>query len=161
MKRTLNPVLILTWLIPSVAVIASFLTLTLAIVRPDGELPEQYHWEGFKLDRDFEQAKRAADLKVRAVLSRTSSDGVCRLNLSMDGSTPDRLSLTLTHATQPSLDRTLALARLASSNEYESPCAPLPDAHWRVSLTDPKGAWSIRQNVSGGLDGWILSAQGE
>src|SRR5690242_13317222 len=56
-----NPVLWLAWGLPVVAVVASVITLFITIRHPDGQLPEQYHWEGFQLDRDFSRAARAAE----------------------------------------------------------------------------------------------------
>jgi hypothetical protein len=163
MLRIRNPVLVLALGIPLLAVIASFLTLFLAIAKPDGELPEQYHWEGFKLDRDFEQSKRAAALNVRATVTRTQA-GICRLELSVKDTPPAALTLVLTHATQPGHDRTLNLTRASLKHEgasYEAPCVPVPNAHWRVSLSDDQGAWSLRQYTVGALNNWTLTARAD
>src|SRR6185369_12999205 len=74
-----NPVLMLAWGLPAVAVLASVASLMLTLHSPESELPEQYHWEGFQLDRDFSQAARATELKVHATLSGFGASGQCEL----------------------------------------------------------------------------------
>src|SRR5689334_11574086 len=95
-----NPVLILAWGLPAVAVAASFASLFLTLRAPEGELPEQYHWEGFQLDRDFSLAARATALDVRARLSGFSSGGQCELTLVTSGVAPQALTLLIAHATK-------------------------------------------------------------
>jgi hypothetical protein len=164
MRRPFNPVLMLTVCLPAIAVLASFASLALAILRPDGELPEQYHWEGFRLDRDFDAAKHAAELEIRASFSMDATRNVCRLTLQAKGNAPKALTLILTHATQPSLDRRLVFRRVAQSGsggDFEAPCAPLPDSHWRVELTDADNTWSVRQSLAGSIESWRLGAQAD
>ena len=158
MRHSINAVLMLTVGIPALAILASFATLALAIMKPDGELPEQYHWEGMRLDRDFEAAQRAADLDVEATLSRNVEDELCQLTLHTRGTPPDALALVLTHATKPALDRRLLL-RQTSADQYVAPCAAIPNTHWRIELTAPKNAWSVRQNVEGPMERWTLAAR--
>ena len=76
-----NPVLTLAWGLPAVAVAASVASLVVALRTPESELPEQYHWEGFQLDRDFSQAARATELKVHATLSGFGASRRCELEL--------------------------------------------------------------------------------
>jgi len=160
MRQKFNAPLLLALGIPGLAIVASFMTLALAIARPDGELPEQYHWEGMRLDRDFETAQRAADLNVAAALSRNDATSNCQLDLRIKGSSPEALTLVLTHATHPSLDQRLTLRRSSThSTRYDAPCAAIPNAHWRVELTEPSNHWSVRQYVTGPIGDWKLSAR--
>jgi hypothetical protein len=159
MRQKFNAPLLLALGIPTLAIVASFMTLALAIAKPDGELPEQYHWEGMRLDRDFEAANRAADLNVAATLSRNDAMSSCQLDLQIKGSSPDALTLVLTHATHPSLDQRLTLRRSSThSTHYVTQCAAIPNAHWRVELTEPSNNWSVRQYVTGPIASWELNA---
>jgi uncharacterized protein len=151
MPRT-NPVLWIAVALPAIAIAASFLTLGVAVRHPDNELPEQYHWEGMKLDRDFERSARAATLGVRAELREFGRSGRCHLRLEIAGTAPPELQVRLIHATQPSLDRDVRLQRNAASSLYEGECHSMPQGHWRIELTDRNGDWSIRQNVRGSLN---------
>jgi hypothetical protein len=175
-----NPVLTLAWGLPAVAVVASVMSLLVAIRTPESELPEQYHWEGFQLDRDFSQAAKATGLKVRATLSGFGAGGQCELALRVDGAAPDALELFVAHATQPKLDQRVTFVRQAggapahdtrpgiaqaaggewtdTARRYSGACEPAPDSHWRVELVDAKSGWAVRQTVRGSLDGAALDA---
>jgi hypothetical protein len=160
-----NPVLTLAWGLPAVAVVASVMSLLVAIRTPENELPEQYHWEGFQLDRDFSQAAKATALKVHATLSGFDAGGRCELALRVDGATPDALELLVAHATQPKLDQRVTFTRLAGGaradtalERYSGACEPAPDSHWRVELVDAKNGWAVRQTVRGPLAGAALDA---
>jgi uncharacterized protein len=151
-----NPVLWITLALPLIVVAASFLTLAAAVRHPDNELPEQYHWEGLKLDRDFERSGRAAALGVRAELRAFDRAGRCQVRLEIAGIAPRELYVRMTHATQPTLDRAVRLHRNVTSSLYDGECHSMPDGHWRVELTDGDGEWSIRQSVRGSLNlAWL------
>ena len=152
-----NPVLMLAWGLPGVAVVASLASLLLTLRTPESELPEQYHWEGFQLDRDFSQAARAASLKVHATLSGFSSGARCELSFGSTGPAPETLTLFVAHATRPELDQTLKFHR-ESGARYVAPCRPLSDAHWRLELKSDEGQWAVRQTTRGSLDGMTIDA---
>jgi len=150
-----NPVLLLTWGLPLTAVVASFLTLGIVLMHPDGELPEQYHWEGFQLDRDFSRGERATQLGVRANLTGFDKTGKCNLELIMSHATPEVLTLSLVHATQPALDQRVILRRVQADGEVGAPafyageCRAVSDGHWRLELSDAINGWAVRESVRG------------
>ncbi|MEP7242060.1 MAG: FixH family protein [Gammaproteobacteria bacterium] len=160
-----NPVLLLAWGLPAVAVVASVLSLVLTLNHPDGQLPEQYHWEGFQLDRDFTQAAHAADLHVSALLSGFGPSGRCEVRLQMDGATPSALLLLLAHATKPKLDQRVTFDRVrvekAAGREvvlYTGKCHQAVEGHWRLELIDAVNGWAIRQTTRGSLSRLVLDA---
>jgi uncharacterized protein len=162
MTANRNPVLLLAWGLPLVAVVASVLTLFIAMRGSDGELPEQYHWEGFQLDRDFSRAARAAELKVRVTISGLSEQGACDMRLQMQGATPNELLLTLAHATKAERDRRVTFRRSSQgadgSARYEGACSGLPEGHWRIELVDLANDWAIRRSVQDGAGALVLDA---
>jgi len=150
-----NPVLGVTVGVLLAAIAASFITLGLALDAPESELPEEYHWEGFRLDRDFDRSRHASALAVRATLDVTG--GMCRVRLAMHGPHPPALRLTLTHATLPRLDRSVALQPVG--NAYEAPCDVAPGkAAWRVALEDSARTWSVRERAPDPLHDVTLAA---
>jgi hypothetical protein len=160
-----NPVLALAWGLPAVAVVASVLSLVAAIRSPESELPEQYHWEGFQLDRDFSQAARATELKVHATLSGFGAGHRCELALRTAGAAPGSLELLVAHATRPALDQRVTFTREAGAAHagdglarYAGSCEPAADSHWRLELIDKEHGWAMRQTVRGPLDGAALDA---
>ncbi len=72
------------WLViglPLFAILASLHVTFVAFTRGDATLPDEYHWEGMQLDRDFASAQRAAALDVRATLRLLSATGDCQVTL--------------------------------------------------------------------------------
>ena len=154
-----NPALMLTIALPALAVLASFATLAVTLANPDSELPEQYHWEGFQLDRDFSRAERASALGVRAELHNFGGAGACEITLTLQGSAPESLELMLAHATQPALDQRLNFTRASGPTQasrgratYSALCRSIPQAHWRLELMDGDHTWSVRASVRGSLE---------
>lgn len=158
MSALRNPVLLLTWGIPLAAVLASFLTLGIALSGTDTPLPEDYHWEGMRLDRDFERARRAAELDVRATLQVLAAEGLCRIELRLAGRPPEALDLALVHGTLPALDQRVRLLP-AGAQRYEAPCRAPPAGPWRIGLADAGGLWSVRVSTSGALAAVAVSAR--
>jgi hypothetical protein len=155
-RKPINTGLLVTIGLPLFAICASVGVAVIAFTRGDPTLPDEYHWEGMSLDRDFADAHRASELKVHATLHMLSSTGMCQVALNMDSVPPEALTLDLVHATHPDLDRHVRLSRVNST--YEGYCGALPPGHWHLGLADTGGNWSVRGDVSGALDGSSLSA---
>jgi hypothetical protein len=159
MSMIRNPVFLLAWGLPVVAVVASLLTLFITIRNPDGQLPEQYHWEGFQLDRDFSRAAKAAELGVRARITGFSAAGHCEVQLRAKGTAPETLVLWVSHATLPALDQQVTLQRSGEgASTYVGACRETPEGHWRLELVDAVNGWAVRQSVRGTLSDVTLDA---
>jgi hypothetical protein len=165
MSVTRNPVLWLAWGLPVVAVVACVVTLFVTLRNPDGQLPEQYHWEGFQLDRDFSRAAKAAELHVNASLSGFDASGRCSLRLRMEGPAPHELTLLVAHATKPELDQRVTFRSLPrdagwnnAATEYTGECHPAREGHWRLELIDTMNGWAVRRSVRGSPAGVTLDA---
>jgi hypothetical protein len=155
-RRPLNFAAILVVALPLFAVLASAGAAAVAMLRGDATLPDQYHWEGLKLERDFARSQRATDLHVSASLKVPAAKGSCRVMLHVDGSPPAALTLAFVHGSDPSLDRYLQLPLRDSA--YEAPCEPLPAGRWHIELGDAAGTWSLRQEFTGALADLRVSA---
>ncbi len=140
----------------SAAIIASFITMALALSGSESPLPEPFHWEGERLDRDFDLAARAAALEVTATLELSGRGGTCRAALRIAGAAPRELRVSLTHATRSTLDREYVLHH--GPNGYESACEAVPDGAWYVTISDSARSWRVRELVRGSLDRLTLAA---
>lgn len=138
-----NPVFWLMWILPGVAVLASFITLAIALQDGDRALPAIYHWEGERLDADFERARNAARYGMRATLTLADGARTCSVSLTPAPGDPASITLSLTSATEPSRDRTLTMSRLGPG-VYRVVCDGLPRGRWRVALQDSAGQWALR-----------------
>lgn len=160
-----NPALMLTLGLPLIAVVASFVSLGVVLAHPDSELPEQYHWEGFQLDRDFSRGERATALAVVATVHDLGKAGPCEVDLKISGPAPDTLDLTVAHATNAALDRHVRFIRVgpaaatsAGRARYTGRCTSAPDGHWRLELSDAARTWSVRESTHGTLASVTLDA---
>ena len=154
--KKFNPVFWLMWLLPASAVFAGFATLGIALNGADRPLPAEYHWEGERLDADFERARSAAALGVEITLG--IQEGQCRAltrNLPLE---PVALNLLLTHGVDAALDRRVRLVRFAA-DEYRGECALLDAGKWRVAIDDDSAKWAVRGTVNGQLTGLLLRAR--
>ena len=156
-RKRINSGLLVTIGLPLVAIFASGSVAVVAFTRGDPTLPDEYHWEGMSLERDFADAHRAYDLDVRATLRITQSTGECRVALQLGSELPSVLMLSLIHATHPDLDRQIRLMRTSSA--YEGHCGAIPSGHWHLELTDATGSWSVRKDVTGVVDGTSINAR--
>jgi hypothetical protein len=155
--KGINSGLLVTIGLPLLAIVASGGVAVIAFTRGDPTLPDEYHWEGMSLDRDFADARRAADLDVRATVATFGSGGRCRVTLRLNGASPSEIMLNLVHATHPELDRKIRLPQ--SGSGYEGYCGVVPSGHWHVELSDIAGNWSVRKDVAGTVDGAIIAAR--
>jgi len=157
MTKPINSGLILTIALPLFAIGASLGIAVIAFTRGDPTLPDEYHWEGMSLDRDFADARRASDLDVKATLTVLRAEQTCRVSLQLIGTRPSQLRLTLVHGARPELDRQVGLD--AVGDAYEGHCGVIPPGQWHLELSDSSRNWSIRQDVSGGLDATRMVAR--
>jgi hypothetical protein len=154
----INPAVVLIIVLPLSAVAASVGTAMLAVFRGDPPLPDQYHWEGDKLDHDFAQSMRAAALNVNATVDLQPRTGVCHLTLRLDGNPPSAVDVALIHVSRPALDRHVRFLPTGVGSLYSAQCAPLPPGRWRVELRDPGNSWSFRGAMTGELKTITLSS---
>jgi hypothetical protein len=171
--------------LPAFAILASVGAAIIAVLDGDPTLPDDYHWEGLKLDHDFARSKRAADLDVRAALQVMPELNVCRASLQIDAPPPPAITLSAIHGAHPEFDRHLmlirrdppggglvsnagtwngagAVAKNAAHSQvasYEAPCEPYPVGQWHIEWSDPAGGWSLREDTSAALDGLRVVAR--
>lgn len=137
--------------LPLFAVLASVGTAVVAVTRGDPVLPDEYHWEGQTLDRDFALSERAVQLKMAALLHLQPVEGVCQVSLRLEGPLPAAIEVRLTHVSHPELDRRIRFTRSNQTSIYSAPCASLPSALWHVELSDVGRSWSFRDEAVGSL----------
>ena len=131
------------WLLmagPAAAVVASAVTVWLAVATSDGLVEDDYYKRGLAINRDLrrEQAVRDRDI-VASVEARA---GVLRVRLDGRDAAPYALFAQLVHATRAGHDQRLRLPRVAPG-VYETEFEPLPAGRWRLVLEDPRGEWRI------------------
>jgi len=161
MFRRLNLPALLTVALPLFAIVASTGTAVIAMRDGDPTLPDEYHWEGDKLDHDFARSEEAAKLDLRLHLHLQPVAGACHATLQLAAPPPSEFTVTLIHGVRPELDRSIRFARSAGS-EYVAPCSSgIASAQWHVEVADRKNLWTYRDDVTGNLSDVQLSARAE
>ncbi len=144
------------WLLmagPFVVVVASFITLWLAIRSNDGLVSEDYYKRGMAINQTLARSERAKVLGIEAGI-RLSADGISvRLTAKAPFFVPPaRIRVTISHPTRTGLEQSQILQR---QGEYYRGKLTLPSAgHWVVLLKDEGETWRLMGNI-------ILPASGE
>lgn len=144
--RGFNPVFWLMWLLPGSTVVAGFVTLAVAIQGADRPLPVEYHWEGARLDADFDRARHAAELGLTITFS--IRDGQCNAVVVNAPDEPAALNLLLTHGSDPGFDRRIRMQPV-SQGGYRAACEPLAAGKWRLAFDDDSAKWALRGVAEG------------
>ena len=126
------------WLLialPLTAVVASFVTLGLAITSDDGVVEDDYYRRGKEINLVLARDKAAAarGLQGRVELDDTKNQLLLRLTAREQAAIPDNVELKFLHATRSGIDRTLILPR-QSGGLYQVPLPELAQGHWNVQL---------------------------
>jgi hypothetical protein len=131
---------------PAIVVVASFVTLWLAIRSDDGLVTEDYYRKGLAINRTLKLSDRARELGLQAGLTLALD----RINVRLAGTAggfvpPARLRVTISHPTRAGFDQSqvLALQDGRYSGKFKLPAA----GHWVVLLEDDAGSWRIMGNM--------------
>ena len=132
---------------PAIVVVASLVTVWLAIRSDDGLVVDDYYKQGLAINRTLGRSDAAGRLGVTARLYL--ADGRIRVLLGAAGA-PAALTLRLVHPTRTGMDQNLDLAAV-QPGEYEGRPQPLRPGRWHVVL---EGAgWRLAGD-------WMLPAVG-
>ncbi len=147
--------------LPACAVVASLVTLWLAISSADSLVVDDYYREGRAINRTIARDARAAELGLVATIER-APDGV-RLSLLASETIdwPASLELRLVHATRAEHDRDLVLRALGAGH-YVASGEALPQAgRWTLHLESPANDWRLAAPVDAGATGWRIEARAD
>jgi hypothetical protein len=127
------------WLVvalPLTAVVASFVTLALAIRSDTGLVEDDYYNRGMEINRvlDRDRAAAAAGLESRLVLDGAHHELRVSLHARRHEPPPANVRLKLMHATRAGFDKILILPRQADGT-YRAPLPEFVPGHWDVQLS--------------------------
>lgn len=129
--------------LPLSVVIASIVTINLAIQSNDGLVSDDYYKEGLGIHKNADSSARAKALGIAGALNYDSDTGAIRMRFD-SGLPPDvgTLSLRAIHPTLPNQDQTVTLTPLGN-NSYAGRLDPLGAAHWKLELMPADESWRI------------------
>ncbi len=138
---------------PAIVVVASMITLWLAVSSNDGLVSDDYYRQGLTAGQTLHRSKRAVALGLSAHVQLKSNRLVVRLAAMDPGFVaPARLRVTLSHPTRAGLDQAQLMER--SGGVYEAGYRLPASGHWLVTVEDEGADWRL-------LGKLVLPAQGE
>ena len=138
---------------PALVMVASFVTLWLAMTSSDGLVTEDYYRKGLAINQTLALNERAQELDLEADVSlKLDSISVRIASRQSSFRPPLQLRVTISHPTRAGLDQSqlLPLADGRYTGKFRLPAA----GHWVVLLEDSARTWRMMGNV-------ILPASGE
>ena len=140
-----EPIAWLVFGLPAVAVVASFITLAIAIKGSDSLVVDDYYKQGLEINEVLirEDHAKAAAL---AFTSTFSADGVLTLLFTAQPAFPypDQIDLQLNHATRDDVDRKLPMMH-AGNGVYVAKVGKLEAGPWYVDASTTQ--WRVVKRV--------------
>lgn len=125
---------------PAAVVVAAIVTAWLAIASNDGLVADDYYKQGLAINQVLAREERARALGLTATI-RLESEAIELAMQSAGAALPERLLVSLTHATRAGLDRSAWLQR--SGAGYRGVMAPAQPGRWRIALEDEARTWRM------------------
>lgn len=145
-----NPMVWLVILFPTVAVVASMITIVIAVNTEDGLVVDNYYKEGLEINQDIRSDQNAQTLGLSAFVDMNTRSGEIQLSLSSDRSMtiPSTVDFRLIHRTRSGLDQNTVLSRLADSSDFRGYLKPpIGKGRWTVEVSS-QNDWRVRQNLT-------------
>jgi hypothetical protein len=129
--------------LPGAVVVASMVTIYLAVETKDGLVQDDYYKKGLGIHKDAAKTATARQLNIQAKLTYEPETGeiVVALNEAAIGQV-QQLHLTAFHPTRDNRDQVVDLSRL-DGRTFRGTLLALEPANWRMSIEPPGGQWRI------------------
>ena len=132
-----QPLVLMLIFLPASVVVASFITLYLAIRSNDGLVDDDYYQHGLEINRVLDRDHAALRYGLHAKVNLDLHGGQVTVQLAATNSataaTPKRLELKLLYATRAGLDQDLKLVRTPAGH-YQGVLPALAPGHWYVQI---------------------------
>lgn len=135
----------MVWLIiaiPLTAVVMGVTTIILAVVSDDGIVADDYYRRGLEINQSLERDRTATRHGLNAVVKLDIDGRVVDARLRAESAFrfPDRIQLSLSHATQSGLDHSLTLTQTVG-RAYRARLPDLSMGRWYLQLHS--GKWRL------------------
>lgn len=133
------------WLLmagPALVVVASMITLWLAIRSDDGLVVDDYYKQGLAVNQTLTRDRVALAHGYKADLAWDVASGRVRVTLSGPSPLPSMLQLRIVHPTHAGLDQRVRLAAVGAGT-YEAAIAAPRAGRWLVLLEDEGRSWRL------------------
>lgn len=128
---------------PGIVVVASFVTLWLAIKSSDGLVVDDYYKKGLAINRTLDRSNKAKALDLVAEAKFTSERVVIKLSSKDD--LPGKIRVTIAHPTRAGFDQSVLLPGVGGS--FQGAVAPLTPGRWQVIINDEANTWRLNAEI--------------
>jgi hypothetical protein len=128
--------------LPLSVVIASLVTINIAIESDDGLVSDDYYKEGLAIHKNADSAARAKALGIVGSLGYDADTGAITLALDQPFPGDAALSLQVTHPTLPDQDQSIQLSRLDEAR-FAGRLEPLGPGNWKLALRPADRSWRV------------------
>ncbi len=144
---TKNPIVWMVIFFPSLAVVAGFYTLYLAIESDDGLVDSNYYKEGLGINKTIGRDLNAIERKISGLISINAQTGSVQTKFANDLNTQE-LNFKLVHRTIPGFDQHITLTQVEGTLLYTGDLKPLPEkgGRWRWEITHDN--WRISERFT-------------
>jgi len=132
--------------LPGCAVVASFISLAIAMHHSDSPLRDSYSKQGFAIEPI---AAADAEAKLRKLSAALTIAGDGAIDLALRGQLTQRsptLTLEFIHPLDTQHDKTIALI-IDSTGHYRGHLPAVLDGRWLIELREPGQHWRLRGSI--------------
>ena len=131
-----QPLVWMLIMLPATVVVASFITLYLAISSDDGLVEDDYYQRGKEINRVLDRDHAAQRYGLRAQVSLDAQSGRVDVQLGAVklATMPEHLELKLLHATRSGQDEVVTLVRMPDGHYQGALPAAMAQGRWYVQL---------------------------
>jgi hypothetical protein len=130
--------------LPAAAVVASIVTINLAVESSDGLVSENYYKEGLAIYRDADALLLARQQGIRADIKVTPDQRMLQVSLtSKSNHAYGKIKLDLRHPTRAHHDVSLTLQPIGPDRYQAKLPANLVPANWLIELSAPESGWQL------------------
>jgi hypothetical protein len=140
---------------PAVAVMASFVSLYLAVTGADPLVADNYYKEGLAINQALDRDRAALAQGYRALVMMSPAGTRVRVQLTGLGALPEAVRLRFVHPAKAGMDRSVT-ARQIEPGWYEAKIELAPAARWYVQLEDPGERWRLTGDWYSGDVSFVL-----
>lgn len=129
--------------LPLTTVIASIVTIWIAVNNEGGLVSENYYQDGLSINQQLELEQRAREAGVSATLLFSEADQLLTLYLQGEIPMPKSLTLKLASPVDPEKDLTFHLIQ-TGNNLFRSKLKQSPSGRYYTSLAPENNSWHIK-----------------
>lgn len=143
-----NPMVWMVIALPATAVVASLITVYIAVANQDSLVVDDYYKEGQAINQELGRDRKSADLGLSALVDVNAETGEVLVTLSSKVSVKltEEITFKLIHRTLSGEDQTTTLNRIEGKPDYRGYIKPpVIEGRWTIQIIADE-SWRLKQN---------------